>query len=69
MDTVILSSLVFNSIGLVVIALSTALAYCLPNRQRPRRWVLVDADAAPRTSAVSAAVVPQPDTVDILRAA
>jgi hypothetical protein len=43
MDTVVLTTLLFNTAGIVVTALVMALAYCLPNRRRPRNWVRTDA--------------------------
>lgn len=46
MDTVVLSTLLFNTVGIVAFALGMAVAYCLPERRSTRRWIATDADAA-----------------------
>ena len=47
MDTAVLTTLLFNTAGILVFAVGMVLAYCLPNRHRTRPWVL-DTDAAAR---------------------
>lgn len=47
MDTAVLTTLLFNTAGILVFAVGMVLAYCLPNRHRIRPWVL-DADVATR---------------------
>jgi hypothetical protein len=48
MDTAVLTTLLFNTAGILVFALGMVLAYCLPNRHRTLPWVLDDADVAAR---------------------
>jgi hypothetical protein len=51
MDTVVLTTLLFNAAGVVVTALVMAVAYCVPGRPRPRDWVRTDAATElPRTA-------------------
>jgi hypothetical protein len=47
MDSLVLSSLLFNTAGIAAFALAMALSYCRPAHRRPRQWVVADA-AAPR---------------------
>lgn len=47
MDSLVLSSLLFNTAGIAAFALAMALSYCRPARRRPRQWVAADV-AAPR---------------------
>ncbi|MEJ0099695.1 MAG: hypothetical protein WDO12_08160 [Pseudomonadota bacterium] len=46
MDALVLSTLLFNSAGIVAIAIVMALAYCLPERRQYRSWVSSDAQVA-----------------------
>ncbi len=47
MGTFVLSILLFNTVGIVAIALGMALAYCSPERRAPHTWVLTDVAALP----------------------
>ncbi len=48
MDTAVLTTLLFNTAGILVFAVGMVLAYCLPNRHKTRPWVAADADVAAR---------------------
>ena len=39
MDTLVLTNMVFDALGLVAVVVGLALASCLPGRHRPRPWV------------------------------
>jgi hypothetical protein len=54
MDTAVLTTLLFNTAGILVFAVGMVLAYCMPNRHRIRPWVAVDNDAATRPAATVA---------------
>jgi hypothetical protein len=55
MESLVLTTLLFNTTGITVFALAMALSYCSPSRRRPRQWVLASIAAA-----ASAPVAPQP---------
>jgi hypothetical protein len=61
MDTAVLTTLLFNTAGILAFALGMVLAYCLPNRHQTRPWVLTDADAAARPVAPTKAKTVQVD--------
>jgi len=39
MDTLVLTNMVFDAIGLVAVVVGLALASCLPDRHRTRPWI------------------------------
>ncbi len=45
MDSLVLTTLLFNTAGIAAFALTMALSYCRPARRRPRQWV-AEGDAA-----------------------
>jgi len=49
MHNLILSTLFFDTVGLVVIVVSLAVASCLPDRHHTRPWVRPE-DAKPRAA-------------------
>ncbi len=55
MDALVLATLLCNTTGIAVITVGMALAYCLPNRRRPRQWAAVEAEPA-----LHAPIAPQP---------
>jgi hypothetical protein len=54
MDTAVLTTLLFNTAGILVFAVGMVLAYCLPNRHRIRPWVAASNYAATRPGAAKA---------------
>lgn len=48
MDTAVLTTLLFNTAGILVFAVGMVLAYCLPSRHKTRPWVAAEADVAAR---------------------
>jgi hypothetical protein len=56
MDTAVLTTLLFNTAGILVLAVGMVLAYCLPNRHKIRPWVSADADVAARPAAAAKSV-------------
>ena len=58
MDTAVLTTLLFNTAGILVFAIGMALAYCLPNRHRVRPWVVASNDVAARPAAVQVEATP-----------
>jgi len=48
MDTLVLSTLLIQSLGIIATVIALALSSCLPNRHLPRTWVAVVDSAAPR---------------------
>ncbi len=59
MDSLVLSTLLFNTAGIAVIAVGMALTYCVPGRRRPRQWVPAHGEAPAR-----ALVAVQPAAAD-----
>ncbi len=68
MDALVLSTLLFNTAGIVAITIGMALAYCLPERRQSRSWVSSDAVEAARPVAVEA-VLARADEVKLPHAA
>lgn len=68
MDALVLSTLLFNTIGTAVIVLGAALASFLPGRRRPRRWASTGTDAAAPPADVPGVVQP-PVEVELPHAA
>ena len=42
MDNLVLSTLIFGTVGLLAIVLNLAVSYCLPTRHKTRPWVRVE---------------------------
>ena len=45
MNTLVLSNLLLNTAAIATLAVVMALAYCQPNRRRPREWVAAETQA------------------------
>lgn len=54
MDTAVLTTLLFNTTGILALAVGMVLAYCLPTRHKTRQWVRAEADVAVRPVAAGA---------------
>jgi len=50
MDSLVLTNMVFDAVGLVAVVLGLALVSCLPDRHQTRPWVKAEDPAAPRAA-------------------
>jgi hypothetical protein len=67
MDTLVLSTLILQSLGIVVTVLALAVSSCLPGKRLARRWA--PADNAVRPASVQHAVFELADDEGLSRAA
>jgi hypothetical protein len=69
MDTLVLSTLLIQSLAFVVMALCVAVCACLPERRKVRGWALADTATAVRAGASVQASASRIDATDLPRAA
>ena len=69
MDTLVLSTLLIQSLAFVVMALCVAVCACLPARRKVRGWVSADAHTAVRAGAPVQASASRIDATELPRAA
>jgi hypothetical protein len=67
MDTLVLSTLILQSLGIVVTVLALAVSSCLPGRRLTRKWA--PADSAERPANVQHAMIELADDAELPRAA
>jgi hypothetical protein len=67
MDTLVLSTLILQSLGIVVTVLALAVSSCLPGRRLARRWAPLD--NAVRPASVQHAMIEMAEDAELPRAA
>jgi hypothetical protein len=58
METAVLTTLFFNTAGILALAVGMVFAYCVPTRHKTRQWSATDANVAARPVAVAPKIAP-----------